>query len=289
MLAKIGILVPGRGAWIALAFLAVMAPVPTAAKSDWAVLRVTQSQLGLTQQMTQGILLIALGVEKEANADMLRKDREVFERFLQLLRDGDLKLKLSAITDPQHLRMLTNVEALWGKFVQEIEQGLEAGRFDRARVTAIMRHEAPLVNAVRQFALTYKKDAPELQVHSLHLNTKAVVEEQPLLARFMLKNFLLIAYNHEVKQTRMALTKSYSQLDRSFQALLYGDSELQLIAAPTPAIEAQIEKAQGLWRDFQPIIKTAAEGGKIDKTQVAKVAAGYRPMLMAIEETVVMY
>lgn len=289
MLARLGNLVPGRGGSIVLALLAFIATFPAAAQSDWAAMRATQTQLGLTQQMTQEALLIALGIDKAANADLLVQDRAAFDKILLALRDGSDEMKLAALSDGQLRGMLKQVDERWDAFAQEIAKGLEDGRFTRERIAAVVRLEAPLSMAVQQFALAYKNAAPKMQVHSLHLNTKAVAERQPLLARFMLKDFMLIAYGHDLKSTRMALTKSYSQLDRSFQALLYGDSEMQLIPAPTPAIEAQVEKAQELWRDFQPTIKTAAEGGALDKTQVKSVVAGYRLMLAAIEETVAMY
>ena len=266
-----------------------MPPVSAVAQSDWAVLQVTQKQLHLTQEMTQATILIALGVDKAESAEALRRDRDAFDQLLQLLRDGDRSLKLAPLTDRQLLIQLKEVERLWGSFNAQIEPGMAAGGFERAGLEEIMRWETSLVMALRQFAQAYRSAVPELRVHSLHLNTRAVVVKQPLLARFMLKDFLLIAYEHDVSKTRLALTKSYSQLDRSFQALLYGDSELQIIPAPTPEIEAQIEMAQSHWRSFESIIKAAAKGKTISKEQVTEVTNRYRTMLAAIEETITMY
>ena len=96
----------GRLRLAVLSLLLAILPAAAMAQSDWAVLRVTEKQLSLTQEMTQAALLIALDVDKTESVEALQQDREAFGQLFQMLREGDAGLKLAPLTDQQLLAQL---------------------------------------------------------------------------------------------------------------------------------------------------------------------------------------
>ncbi len=70
----------------------------------------------LTQKMTKELLLIANGIDVEANRANLKSTVDLFERTLKGLRDGDAALGLPGTRDPAIRAQLDVVRKLWAEY-----------------------------------------------------------------------------------------------------------------------------------------------------------------------------
>lgn len=278
-----------RAGFLALAILGIFLPASAMANGYNATLATVDTQLILTQKMTKQALLIALGIDKATNVEGLRNSSEEFQKLLSALRNGDTKLKLKRMTNTDVLAKLEQVENLWSTFAEEVTASVEAGQVSKRRMETMARLEPLLDEAIKVMVKTYRAHKRKIAVGSLHLVTKGVAGGQPLLAHKMFKEFLLIAFGHEVPVNKMSLTETYSRFDRTLQALIHGDSEMQLIPAPNPSVEAQLNRAQQLWGEFRPIIKAVAKSGTVDPEQITQVVSRDVPLLKAVDQAVKMY
>lgn len=278
-----------RAGLLALAILGTFLPTSAMANGYNATLAAVDTQLILTQKMTKQALLITLGIDKATNVEGLRSSSAEFQRLLAGLRNGDRELKLKRISNTAVLAKLDQVDNLWRTFSEEVQAGVDAGQVSNRQMETIARLQPLMDEAIELMVKTYRAHKRQIAVGSLHLVTKTVAGGQPLLAQKMLKEFLLIAFGFEVPVNKMSLTETYSRFDRTLQALIHGDSEMQLIPAPNPSVEAQLNRAQQLWSEFRPVIKAVAKSGKVDPEQITQVVSRDVDLLNAVNQAVKMY
>lgn len=274
---------------LALAIVGTILPASATANSYSATLSATDAQLVLAQKMTKEALLVILGIDKAGNLEGLRNSSAEFERLLSGLRNGDQKLKLKQMSNVEILGKLDQIDELWRMFSAEIQASLDAGEVSNRRMETIARLEPLLGDAIRTMVKTYRAHSRKIEVGSLHLITKRVAGGQPLLVQKMFKEFLLIAFGYEVPVNKMNLTETYSRFDRTLQALIHGDSEMNLIPAPNPSVEAQLNRAQQLWSEFRPVIKSVVKSGTVDPEQLTQVVSRNVPLVEAVNQAVKMY
>ncbi len=70
----------------------------------------------LTQKMTKELLLIANGIDADANKASLQKTAGLFERTLKGLFDGDAELGLPGTKDAAIRGQLETVQKLWADY-----------------------------------------------------------------------------------------------------------------------------------------------------------------------------
>lgn len=278
-----------RAGLLALAILGISLPTSAVANGYNATLAAVDAQLILTQKMTKLALLITLGIDKATNVEGLRSSSAEFQRLLAGLRNGDRELKLKRMSNTAVLAKLDQVDNLWRTFSEEVQAGVDAGQVSNRQMETIARLQPLMDEAIELMVKTYRAHKRQIAIGSLHLVTKAVASGQPLLAQKMLKEFLLIAFGFEVPVNKMSLTETYSRFDRTLQALIHGDSEMQLIPAPNPSVEAQLNRAQQLWSEFRPVIKAVAKSGKVDPEQITQVVSRDVDLLNAVNQAVKMY
>lgn len=274
---------------LALAFVGTILPTSAMASSYNATLAATDSQLVLTQKMTKEALLVTLGIDKAKNLEGLRNSSAEFQELLSGLRNGDQRLKLKQMSNIEVLGKLDQIDELWQMFSVELQAVLDAGQVSNRQMETIARLEPLLGEAIKAMVKTYRAHNRKIEVGSLHLITKRVAGGQPLLAHKMFKEFLLIAFGYEVPVNKMNLTETYSRFDRTLQALIHGDSEMNLIPAPNPSVEAQLNRAQQLWSEFRPVIKSVVKSGTVDPEQLTQVVSRNVPLVEAVNKAVKMY
>ena len=93
--------------------LAAMAPV----------VNLSGRQRMLTQKMTKEFLLIAAGIDTDANRENLKNTVALFDRTLHGLRDGDAEQRLPGTPQPDIRAQLATVEQRWIAYRPLLEQG----------------------------------------------------------------------------------------------------------------------------------------------------------------------
>ena len=273
--------------FLVLAISAAVAPLGSAMAGRYeAVSRASGNLLTLSHQITQDTLLVALEVDKKQNLARLVAHAEILVSEVNALRGGDG----ATITWPTVVNaQLIQIEKLASDLLEIIRQGQGARAMSQEQVQTVVGLEALLREAVANFQKDYRNHSPSGEVYSLYLQTLDVARQQAVLSQKMFKEFLFVAYGLATTDNLRNLNRSYSMLDRSFQALIHGDSELRLIPAPNQTVERHWNEARDIWIGIRPIIKEAARTGTVDVGLINEVANRNDALLTAMVSAVDAY
>lgn len=86
------------------------------------VVNVAGRQRMLTQKMSKEVLLISLGIAPDANRKALQETKNLFQKSLSGLVQGDAELGLPATTTPLIVAQMKKVELLWNDFSPLVDQ-----------------------------------------------------------------------------------------------------------------------------------------------------------------------
>ncbi|NNG05925.1 MAG: hypothetical protein HKM95_17735 [Inquilinus sp.] len=228
-------------------------------------------QRTLTQMMSKEMLLIALGVDPDRNVGNLRRHRERFAEVLRALRNGDEQMDLPAHDDPKILAELARAEGVWPEFDEEVRQVLASGLVTRDQVAAFARTDTNLLGALDGVLAAYEEAAAHWGRNSVFTNSLHLIELQRELTQQMSKEFLLIAYGIDVPANRANLTRSIDDFDGYLRALIEGDPEHAVLAAPTPELQAQFADVAATWYSMIPVLNAIADGRTVDVETMRRV------------------
>lgn len=280
------------GMLVAMTATLVRAEGPTS-EAYGVVLNLSGKQRMLTQKMTKEILLIALGIASDNNMANLRATSELFDRTLNGLRDGDQGLRLPPTSSKRILRQLRKVAEIWNDYRLVVDKILATGSVSKTQVALVAEKNLPLLKNMNKCVKLYEKDAsssglkadPGLAV-TINLSGK-----QRMLTQKMSKEFLLIAYGHDVDGNKLNLLETYTLFERTLNGLRDGDATLDLPGTQNPAIREQLDVVQNLWESFKPHVVTGAnmKTAAIARSQVEALAGANLPLLKAMNKAVGMY
>lgn len=107
----------------------------------------------LTQKMTKELLLVANGIDTDANKASLGKTVALFEKTLTGLIEGDADLGLPATTDKDILAQLGKVEALWAEY----KPILDSADISEAGLQSAAAKNLPLLKNMNAAVQMYEK------------------------------------------------------------------------------------------------------------------------------------
>lgn len=242
-----------------------------------------------SQKMSKEMILLAMGINKDANLKTIVASQNMFQRTIKGLRDGDVSLGLPRSNNPEVLAKLARVDEVWARYQTALNEGLKPGKVKRATVSVIADLSVPLFGAIKETVKAYQQEAAKHGLHSVLSVAIDTSSQQRVLTQKMSKEFLLIAYRLDVEKYRQSLAQSYKEFDTTLQSLMQGNLEIGLLPAPTGEIRAQLRKVQRLWDEFLPIMKAAADGSTISKEMIKRVDSMNMTLLKEINATVEMY
>lgn len=265
---------------------------PTAAEYG-TVLNLSGKQRMLTQKMSKEVMLVALDVDKVANIENLNSTAALFDKTLKGLRNGDASLGLPETSSKRILRQLTKVEKLWAELYPTIKSIVAVGTVTADQVAFIAQKNLPLLKQMNKAVGAYEKDAAKngLAADPGLAATLNLSGKQRMLSQKMSKEFLLIAWGHDVDNNKLNLLETYTLFERTLTGLKSGDSTLGLPETQDAAILAQLAVVEGLWSDFKPQVSAASAeaSASISKAQIDKVASTNLPLLREMNKAVGMY
>lgn len=253
------------------------------------MINLVESHNMLAQRIGKEMILVALNIDKANNLRNLETSRALFERTLEGLRNGDSELGTSGSRNPEFLDGLSKVAELWLLFDATIRKSAKTRSVTADQVGTIADLTRPMSEAVQAAVNTLQDEARQKQLISMLDTTIKLLARQAALTQQMSKEFMLIAYGHEVDKNRRALKKSIAQFDRTLAGLLNGDAELQLVPAPNPDIKAQLRIVARLWDDFRPVLSLGTRGTGVDSDSLRKVAQENGSLFDALSETMALY
>lgn len=247
------------------------------------VINLAGKQRMLTQKMSKEVMLIAKGVDVDANKANLQKTAGLFDKTLKGLVNGDADLGLPKTTDAGILSQLGKVSELWAGFKPNVDAVL-GGTTDKGVLEKVAAQNLPLLknmnNAVQMYAKMSGSDLDPAMATTINLAGK-----QRMLTQKMTKELLLVANGIDADANKANLQKTAGLFERTLKGLFDGDVELGLPGTKDAGIRAQLETVQGLWADYKPVldkVDTSAEG-------LAKAAKLNLPLLKEMNKAVKMY
>lgn len=270
-----------------------LAQGPTAAEYG-VVLNLSGKQRMLTQKMSKEMMLIALNHEVGKNLKNLAATSTLFDKTLKGLRDGDAALRLPPTQSKRIIKQLDRINTqYWQNYYKVIKAVLAAKKVTKEDVATLAKTNLPLLKHMNRCVKLYEKDAgnaglksdPGLAV-TINLSGK-----QRMLTQKMSKEFLLIAYAHQIEDNKLNLLETTTLFDRTLHGLRDGDDTLDLPGTKNEGIRKQLKIVEGLWDSFKPVVDAAInpDTTSISQTQITTLATLNLPLLKEMNKAVGMY
>jgi len=270
----------------------VLADGPSSAEYG-VVLNLSGKQRMLSQKMSKEILLIALKIDAENNLVNLEKTSNLFDKTLSGLRSGNAELRLPPTSSKRILRQLDKIDKVWAQYYPTIKAILASKSVTADQVTQVAEKNLPLLKQMNKGVGMYEKDAKKggLKGASGLAATINLSGKQRMLTQKMSKEFLLIAYGHQIENNRLSLLETYSLFERTLKGLLDGDESLGLPGTKTAHIRDQLGLIDGLWIKFKPLVVYGADykTTNIPVGKSTELANQNLPLLKAMNKAVGMY
>ena len=265
---------------------------PTSAEYG-VVLNLSGKQRMLSQKMSKEIMLVALGADVAGNLANLEKTSGLFDKTLKGLRNGSEELSLPPTSSSRILRQLDKIDKVWAGFYPAVKEVLDKKTVSKDQVAVIAKNNLPLLKEMNKAVGLYEKDAQKggLKAAPGLAATLNLSGKQRMLTQKMSKEFLLVAYGHEVENNKLSLLETYSLFERTLKGLLDGDETLGLPGTKPEHIRAQLGVVNGLWTEFKPIVEAGADykTKTIEKDKIEKLAKTNLPLLKEMNKAVGMY
>lgn len=276
---------PLRLLMMSLIFLA--ADVMAVNSSEYAVvINLAGRQRMLTQKMSKEMLLVAKGIDVEANRGELAKTAWLFDTTLEGLLDGSNDLGLPPTNSAATRRQLGRVETLWREFHTLVNQVVDGEDFDVARVATL---NMPLLRNMDTVVGMYEREASKATGRRVGVVIN-LAGKQRMLTQKMSKEVLLVALQHDADNNRSNARNSASLFNRTLKGLKDGDAELELPKTEDLTIREQLDRVDALWQQFRPLIIQAAAGGAdLSSAQLGELAVLNLPLLTEMSRAVKMY
>ncbi|MEA3276992.1 MAG: type IV pili methyl-accepting chemotaxis transducer N-terminal domain-containing protein [Pseudomonadota bacterium] len=263
-------------------FLAVGSQAAT--KEEMGVtINLAGKQRMLTQKMSKEALLIAKGIDADANKASLEKTAALFDTTLAGLAAGDASLGLPETTDPAILEQLEVVRGQWVEFKGSIGAVL-GGDTSTAVSDQIAQQNLPLLKEMNKAVQMYTK-ASGSTLDPAVATTINLAGKQRMLTQKMTKELLLVANGIDADTNKANLAKTVALFQRTLTGLLDGDADLGLPGTKDQAIRDQLAAVQGLWDQYKPVLDAV----DTSDAGLAKAAKLNLPLLKEMNITVKMY
>ena len=266
-----------------------LAQVATAASAgEYAtIINLAGRQRMLTQKMSKEMLLVAYGLEADANRAQLEKTAALFDTTLTGLIKGDSSVGLPATTNEGALRQLGKVEGLWKDFKGLVDGVVGGGSVP---VEDLALQNLPLLKNMNTAVRLYEKAAKK----ELGMASGVVINlagKQRMLTQKMSKEMLLLAIGHDAEGNKINLKKTASLFDKTLKGLKGGDADLGLPETGDAAIVAQLDKVAGLWSGLKPLMDkvTDVDATGASRADIEKMAELNLPLLKEMNKAVKMY
>jgi hypothetical protein len=257
------------------------------------VLNLSGKQRMLSQKMSKEVMLIALGVDAPQNLSNLAATSSLFDKTLKGLRNGSEALRLPPTSSDRILRQLGKIDGIWSTFYPVIKEILASQGVSKDQVAVIARHNLPLLKQMNKAVGLYEKDAKKggLKAAPGLAATINLAGKQRMLTQKMSKEYLLVAYGHEVEDNKLSLLETYSLFERTLKGLLDGDETLGLPGTQVADIRTQLGVVNDIWIKFRPIVEFGSAPGTRDipRDKITELANSNLPLLREMNKAVGMY
>ncbi|VAX09794.1 Methyl-accepting chemotaxis protein [hydrothermal vent metagenome] len=217
----------------------------------------------LTQKMSKEVLLIAAGIDADANKANLAKTVSLFDTTLKTLIDGNKNKEID--------QQLHTVSGLWKAFGSSV-----TGETTPAVLASLATQNMPLLKEMNKAVKMYEKSSgstlsPEMAA------TINKAGKQRMLTQKMTKELLLIANGVAAEANKANLAGTVVAFEKALGELRSANQNA--------AIANQLRDVQNLWEQYKPILSSV----DVSKQALASAAKLNLPLLKEMNKAVGMY
>ena len=254
---------------------------------EWAtIINLAGRQRMLTQKMSKEMLLVAAGMEADANRASLKKTAALFGNTLKGLRKGNKELDLRPAKSSITKKTLQQVGKIWIRFKKVVDKVVSGGKVPVQKVAEL---NLPLLKRMNVGVKLLEREAKN-ELGGAGNTVINYAGRQRMLTQKMSKEMLLIYLNHNKKETEASLKKTTGWFGTTLQCLRdggdvpYGKGKMTTVPVTAdPAIKAQLDVVKGLWDEFKPL------ANDISQENISKMATLNLPLLKEMNKAVQMY
>ena len=238
-----------------------------------------------TQKMVKEALLIKMGIDVKANSKKMKFSVDMLNRDLdEFLGRKSSKNGLPVIKDKDILVKVKEFETLWRE-AKKRAVNIYSLKYTDDDIKYLVDNNLKLLMKNREAVLAmikkYKDDTKLKFANDIKIASK-----QRMLLQMVSKDILMYLNNINTKEALKDL-KKIKDINRNFNALLYGDKELKCIGVKLPNIEKKIKEAQAKWNETKPLIAKALK--KRDKTLAKDIIYKFDEIRLDMKDAVVLY
>ncbi len=236
----------------------------------------------LSQKITKEALLVKAGIAKDENLKKLIRSRNLFDKTLNAIINGDASLKIKASNDPKVKRELKAVQKIWKKFDSNIQKVINqtANKNSYIKIKTQNLELLKKMNKVVDLYVALSKTSTSKKAQAVNLSGKT-----RMLTQKMAKELLLISQGLDASKNKKNLQKTAKLFEKILRGLQYGDKSLQLESAKLPNIKKELKVGQNLWSQIKPTFQKSI----YDKKTVNNTIFRLDILLSQMDKTVKLY
>ena len=236
-----------------------------------------------TQKMVKEALLIKMGIDVKQNAKRMKFTCDMLNRDLDEFL-GRKKGKLPVIKDKEILAKVKDFEKLWRE-VEKRAKRVYSLKYSQDDINYLVNHNIELLLKSRAVVLAIVAKHKENTNLKLANDIK-IAGKQRMLLQMISKDILMYLNGINTKEALKDLNK-IALINKSFNALFYGDKELKCVGVKLPKIVNKLKEAEQKWKEAKPLIAKALK--KRDKSVTKDLIARLDEVRVNMREAVILY
>lgn len=233
--------------------------------------------------MIQALLLV-LDVDREENLEGLRQTRHMFQRMQTGLRHGDDAYGIVGFDNPEVLARLADVDRIWARYANLLDRTLERPHVRTTDVSALAAINPMLHEALDRMVVTVERQA---KTHSILIPTVRQAGNLHIAMQEVLVNYLLAASRDD--GSLADVRRSAEKFERLLQAMVQGNSELQVLAAPNSEIASRYARIDLIWGECWSEIQATARGDRASPEAIEMLQGHLDDIAADVVEVVARY
>ena len=247
------------------------------------------TQRVLAHKTTIYALLVALGIDREQNSELLRQARSQFEHVQVGLQHGDDAHGLEGIANPTLRVKLQEVDIYWSRHDTVIRQIVEQPALAVEHVAMLTVTDSDLQRSLKSMAEAVEHYSYNGRGYSILLPTVRHAQHLSAMLQELAADFLLVAYGHDIAASERALRDTAAEFDQVLDALTNGDHELRVLGAPTPEILAQYNRVRRQWQQCWSAIESLSVDDRSDPSMIGEVLTEVERVVVEVDLAVGLY
>ena len=236
----------------------------------------------LSQMIAKDIFLIQADINRAQNLKKLKFDRDLFDKTLNGLINGDKELKLKPIKKKEIQKQLKIVKKIWDNFDTNIKQVL-SGVINQQLLSKVQKQNLTLLfemNKAVQLYVVQSKESISKRAQAVNLSGK-----MRMLTQKMAKSLLLVSSNIDTKNSTKELISSKKMFAKILNGLQHGDKSLKLDSAKLPKIKRQLKKIKKQYKGIETNLNSSVHDKEIIKDTIYKLDA----LLIEVDKVVKLF